>query len=223
MADRYRTRAFTALAWAAVTAFAFIMLIVSSGSRGFDVYDISQGISAITGSLVILAGSYILFAWSGVVMIFMVVAIQSSMTQEANSFLTRTGAIFGIIAGALFLLHGLIGGFGYFDLSYIESVRSAGYIREAYLPLTIISNRLLAAAISTMGLWLVLNNWPALQANSQPSSLPYLGLVAGAVALPGFLFPGGMFSLLALLLGIVWATLLGIQMMRQSTVLTANG
>ena len=218
MVDKYKISGTSILAWAAVTIFAFALLVVSSGSRGFDIYDISQGISAITDSPMILAGGYILFAWSGVALIFMVVAVDGSLTRGSNDYLARTGAIFGLIAGTLFLLYGLIGGFGYFDLSYIESVRSADYIREAYLPLTIITNRTLAAAISILGLWFVLTNWLTLQSRILPSPVSYLGLAAGVIALPGFLLPGGMFSLLALLLAIVWALLVGFQMLRQSNV-----
>lgn len=218
MVDKYKISGTSTLAWAAVTLFAFILLVISSGSRGFDLYDISQGISAIIDSPMILAGGYILFAWSGVALIFMVVAVDGSLTTGSNDYLARTGAIFGLIAGTLFLLYGLIGGFGYFDLSYIESVRSADYIREAYLPLTIITNRTLAAAISILGLWFVLTNWLTLQSRVLPSPVSYLGLATGVIALPGFLFPGGMFSLLALLLAIVWALLVGFQMLRQSNV-----
>lgn len=222
MVDKYKISGTSALAWAAVTIFAFTLLVVSSGSRGFDLYDISQGISAITDTPMILAGGYILFAWSGVALIFMVVAVYGSLTTGSNEYLARTGAVFGLIAGTLFLLYGLIGGFGYFDLSYIESVRSADYIRDAYLPLTIITNRMLAAAVSTLGLWFVLTNWLTLQSRIIPSPISYLGLAAGAIALPGFLLPGGMFSLLALLLAIVWATVVGFQMLRQSSFIAAS-
>ncbi len=222
MVDKYKISGTSALAWAAVTIFAFALLVVSSGSRGFDLYDISQGISAITDSLMLLAGAYILFSWSGVALIFMVVAVHGSLTRESNEYLARTGAVFGLIAGTLFLLHGLIGGFGYFDLSYIESVRSAEYIRDAYLPMTIMTNRMLAAGISILGLWFVLTNWLTLQSRIIPSPVSYLGLAAGAIALPGFLLPGGMFSLLALLLAIIWATLVGFQMLRQSNVIAAS-
>jgi hypothetical protein len=113
------------------------------------------------------------------------------------------------------LLYGLIGGFGFADLSYIQSVRSADYIRETYLPLSIITNRTLAAAITVSGLWFGLTNWFALQSKAWPRPVSILGLGAGAIALLGFVIPGGGFSLLGVLLGVIWAILVGLRLLRR--------
>ncbi len=42
MDDRYKIAGTSALAWAFLTLLAFVLLMVSSASRGFDLYDIAQ-------------------------------------------------------------------------------------------------------------------------------------------------------------------------------------
>jgi hypothetical protein len=212
----------TALAWAAITLLAFVLTVASSSARGFDVYDITQGVRAISEGSILLFGAHIAFAWSGAALVFLVVAIHGWLPAGSQSYLTQAGSAFGLIAAALFLIYGLLGGHGYLDLSYVQSVRSAEYITDAYLPLSLVLNRTLAAAITISGLWLALTNWRLLRANIFSPYVAYLGLGAGVIALLGFVMPGGGFSLLSLLLAVPWAILLGLQLLRRRT-LVASG
>jgi hypothetical protein len=222
MDDRYKISGTSTLVWAVLTLLAFVLLIVSSASRGFDLYDISRGVRAISDQAAPLAGGYFAFGWSGAALIFMVVAINGYLLAGSQSYLSKAGAAFGLIAGALFLIYGLVGGHGYLDLSYVQSVRSADYIRDAYLPLTIVSNQLLAAALTVSGLWLALTNWHFLRTELFSPLITYLGLAAGAVAVLGFVMPAGLFGLLSLTLGVLWGILVGLQLLRRRTLTTAS-
>jgi hypothetical protein len=47
-------------------------------------------------------------------------------------------------------------------------------------------------------------------------------LGAGAIALLGFVLPGGGFSLLGVLLGVIWAILIGLQLLRRSQIVASE-
>ncbi len=222
MDDKYKISGTSALAWAVLTLLAFVLLIVSSASRGFDLYDISRGVRALSDQAAPLAGSYFALGWSGAALIFMVAAINGYLLAGSQSYLVKAGAAFGLIAGALYLIGGLVGGHGYLDLSYVQSVRSADYIREAYLPLTLVINQLLGAALTVSGLWLVLTNWHFLRVELFSPLIAYLGLAAGAVALLGFVMPAFLFGFLSLALGILWAILVGLQLLRKGNLVTSR-
>ena len=65
------------MAWATITLIAFVLLIVSSFSRGNDNYDIARGTQAIIEQPALLAAGYIVFAWSGAALVFAVVAFRN--------------------------------------------------------------------------------------------------------------------------------------------------
>ena len=222
MDDKYKISGTSALVWAVLTLLAFVLLIVSSASRGFDLYDISQGLVALSDQTAPLVGGYFAFSWSGAALIFMVVAINLWLPVESNSYLAKAGAAFGIIAGALFLIFGFVGGHGFLDLAYVQSVQSADYIREAYLPLQLVSNQLAAAALTVSGLWLVLTNWHFLGEKLFSPLIAYLGLAAGAVALLGFVMPAALFGLLSLAISILWGFLVGLQLLRRRSLSPAS-
>jgi hypothetical protein len=83
------------------------------------------------------------------------------------------------------------------------STRLVAYLQDAYLPLVLMANRTLAAAVTVSGLWFSMVNLLLLRQQSLPPLLAYLGIGASGVALFGFVLPGGGFSLLSLLLGSV--------------------
>ena len=211
------------MVWAIITLIAFVLLIVSSFSRGNDIYDIARGTQAIVEQPALLAAGYIVFAWSGAALVFAVVAFRGLLPPDSQTYLANTGAAFGLIGGALFLFYGLIGGMGVLDLSYIQSVRSADYINGAYLPFAVMTNRTLAAAIAISGLWFVLINWHFLRIGALSRPLAYLGLGTGVIAVSGLVMPAGSFgSISLLLLGVPWGILLGFQLLRRPT-LVSNG
>jgi len=214
MNNKHKIAGTSVLVWAIITTAALVLMMTSSSLRGGDIYDISRGVEAISESSAVLYAAHIAFAWSGMAFVFAVVTIYDWLAADDINYWTRTGTAFGLIAGTLFLLYGLVGGFGYADLSYVQSVRSADYVWAAYLPLSIITNRTLAAAITVSGFWFGLTNWYALQNKVWPNPVPILGLGAGVVALLGFMIPGGGFSLLSILFGIIWAIWAGLRLLR---------
>jgi hypothetical protein len=223
MDDNNKISGASTLAWTILTLLAFVLLLISSSARGFDVYDISAGLRAITQGVALLFGGYIAFAWSGAALIFMVVAFHSWLPAVSQSHLSRSAAAFGLIAGALFLYYGLIGGHGYLDLSRVKSVRSAEYIADAYLPLALITNRALATAVSVSGLWFVLINWHFLRASIFSRFVAYVGLVTGVIALSGFVMPAGDFGVLSLLLlGVPWGIIVGLQLLRRRSLVSSG-
>jgi len=222
MNDKYKISGTSALVWAVITLLAFVLLLVSSSIRGSDLYDISQGTQAISDQVAPLVGGYFAFGWSGVALIFMVVALDGWLLGDSQSYLARVGAAFGLIAGALFLIYGLVSGHGYLDLSYVQSVRSADYIRDSYLPFTLLSNQIIAAALTLFGIWLVLINLQLLRVPLLSPLIAYLGLGAGAIALLGFVMPAALLGLLSLILGILWGLLIGFHLLRSRNLVTSQ-
>jgi len=222
MDNKHKIAGTSALAWAILTLLAFVLAIVSSSSRSFDLYDITRGVMAISEQTATVAGGYFAFSWSGAALIFMVVAINGWLLDGSNAYLARAGAAFGLIAGALFMIYGLVGGHGYLDLAYVQSVRPTGYIDQTYLPLTIINNQLLAAALTVMGLWLMLTSWHLLRAQLFQPLIAYLGLVAGAIAMLGFVMPAGLPGLLSLLLAVFWGILMGLHLLRRPNMVSSH-
>jgi hypothetical protein len=209
MKNSIRIFSLSAFAWAFFTIIGFTAIVLVSPRRGFDVYDLQGGMRALTELPVLVIGGQIIFAWAGVALVIMVLALNELIHNESISFTSKVASAFGLIAGALFLLLGLVGGFSSFELLYLQSTRSAAYIRDAFLPLAIITNRTHIAAIAVLGIWLVLVSWVGLQNRNLPPSVSYLGIGAGCIALLGFVLPGGGFGLLSSLLSALWAILAG--------------
>jgi hypothetical protein len=223
MDNNYRIAGTSIMAWATITLIAFVLLIVSSFSRGNDNYDIARGTQAIIEQPALLAAGYIVFAWSGATLVFVVVAFRNLFPADSQTYLVNAGAAFGLIGGTLFLLYGLVGGMGFLDLSYVQSVRGADYIGDVYLPFAVMTNRTLAAAIAVSGLWFVLVNWHFLRSGDFPRLLAYLGLGAGAIAMTGLVMPAGDFGAFSLLLlGVPWGILIGFQLLRRPTLVSSE-
>jgi hypothetical protein len=202
-----------AFAWALLTLSGFVTMVFGATIRNYDVYDIQVGMRALNEQPVLVIGGQIAFAWAGVVLVLMALGFYEWLPAASRSYTTRVATTFGIIAGALFLFFGLVGSHGTFDRVYIQSVRSAAYGQEAYLPLTLVMNRTQAAAITVSGLWFALTNWVALRSRVLPRLVSYIGLGAGVAALLGFVLPGGGFSLLGLLLSALWGILVGFRLL----------
>jgi len=220
MDNNYSIAGTSMMAWATITLIAFVLLIVSSFSRGNDNYDIARGTQAIIEQPALLAAGYIVFAWSGAALVFVVVAFRNLFPEESQTYLANAGAAFGLIGGALFLLYGLAGGMGFLDLSYVQSVRGADYIGDVYLPFALMTNRMLAAAISVSGF--VLLNWHFLRTGDFPRLLAYLGLGAGAIAMTGLVMPSGFGAFGLLLFGVPWGILIGFQLLRRPTLVSSG-
>lgn len=209
-----KVSAISAVAWALLSLSGFAMMILASRARGFDAYDVQAGLRALSHQPLLVIGAQLLFAWAGLALMLLALFFYDWLPPESRSSTARAAAAFGMIAGALFLFFGLVGGFSSSDLAYIQSVRSAAYVQAAYLPLSLAMNRSFAAAITVSGLWFALANLAALGSRALPQLTAWLGLAAGAVALTGFVLPGGGLSLLGLLLSGLWAVLAGFRMLR---------
>jgi hypothetical protein len=163
---------------------------------------------------ILAIGKQVTFAWSGAAFVLMVLAFYEWLPIELRSYSAKAATIMGLIAGATFLVAGLVGGFASSDLSYLQSVHAGESTTMAYLPLTLITNRGLAAAITISGFWFVLINWTLRQHATLPQSLSYLGLGIGIIAISGLVQPGADYGLLALPVAALWAILIGIWMLR---------
>ena len=210
MNNTNRISGISALAWAVLFLLSFTLLVLLGRALGFDVYDIEKGMRVLDQQPVLVIGEHIAFAWSGAAFVLMVLAFYERLPAEMRSYPPKAATAFGIIAGTLFLFHGLVGGFGSSDLSF----HSAAYVKDAYLPLTLVTNPALAAAITVSGLWFALTNWTMLHSNALPRRVSYLGLGVGVIAFSGFVQTGGDYGLLGLLLGALWAILVGIRLLR---------
>jgi hypothetical protein len=215
MNNKQKISGLSAFAWAFFALAGFAMLALVSPLRNYDLYDIEGGMRALNKQPVLVIGGQLAFAWAGVVLICLVLALYDWLPTDSRSLTAYMATAFGMIAGAFFLLFGLVGGFTSFDLRYIESVRSTDYVQNAYLPLTLVMNRTFAAAITVSGLWFALINWVALRGAVLPPFVSYLGIGAGMSALLGFILPGGGFSVLGLLLSALWGILAGFRLLRE--------
>ena len=202
----------SAFAWALLTLSGFVMTVLVASILNYDIYDIQGGLRVLSEQPALVIGRQIVFGWAGVVLVLMALAFYDWLPAESRSYTARAATAFGIIAGALFLSFGLVGGFASLDLAYIQSVRSAAYMQDAYLPLTLVMNRALAAAIIVSGLWFALANWVALRSRALPQLVAYVGLGAGVIALSGFVLPE--LTLLGLLLSALWGILAGFRLLR---------
>ncbi len=218
MKDTDRIFAYSSIAWAFFTLCGIILMILIAPFRNYNVYDIQGGMRALNEQPLLVIGGQIVFAWAGVALVFMVLAFNDVQPAAPRAFIQGAATTFGLISSAFFLLFGLVGGFASYELTYIQSSHSAAYVQEAYLPIMLIMNRLQAAAISASGLWFALANWLTLRNRAFSQWVAYIGLSAGMIALPGFVIPGGGFSLLSLLLSVIWGVLAGFQGLRRSTV-----
>jgi hypothetical protein len=211
----------SALAWALLVLAGFGMMVLVSPLREFDIYNLEGGMRALDERPVLVMASALAYAWAGLALVLLVMALDEILPGEVHALPSRVVKVFGLIGASFFLFYGLVGGFALFELRYIRSVHSAEYAAQAYLPLTLIMNRIFAAGITVSGLWFALGNWLALQARALPQTLAYLGLGAGLVALPGFLLPGGGFGILGLLLAALWGLLVAIHSLRARPALAA--
>ena len=173
----------SALTWALLSILGFAATMLLASIRNYDNYDIQAGLQALNEQPVLVIGGQIVYAGAGVVLVLMALAFYDWLPAESRSYTARAATAFGGIAGALFLFSGLVGGFSSLDLAYVQSVRSAAYVQDAYLPLTLIVSRALAAAIIISGLWFALANWVVLRSRAMPPFVSYVGLGAGVIAL----------------------------------------
>lgn len=109
-----------------------------------------------------------------------------------------------------------MGGFSSYELRYLLSNRSVEYVQSAYLPLAIIANRTLSAAITVAGVWFLLANLVGLKSAAAPDAISYLGLAAGGLALFGFFLPGGGFGLFSSILMAAWGLMAGFASLKTS-------
>lgn len=211
-----KTLSICAFVWAVFTIIGFSMLVLAAPIRNYDVYDVEGSMQALSEQPLLIIGGQVAFAWAGVALIFLVLAFQKWLPAEPRTFSTGAATVFGCISGTLFILYGLVGGFAYAELNYLRSVLSAEYIQDIYLPVTLLMNRTLAAALTVAGFWFALANRAALNWQMLSRLVAYVGIAAGVIALPGFLLPGGGFSILSMLISVVWGVLAGFHWLHTS-------
>jgi hypothetical protein len=144
--------------WGALVICGLIFGLLLAPACSYDIYDVQAGLRAYSQQPLLAVGAQIVFAGVGIVMILMVLSFHEGFMHYDKSYSTRAATVFGLVSGSLFLFYGLVGGFSSFDLIYIQSTRSAAYVQDAYLPLVLIANRTLAAAITVSGFgsaWLI--------------------------------------------------------------------
>jgi hypothetical protein len=219
MSDSRKILGFSAIAWAFFTLAGFTMMVLVSPLRNYDIYNLQGGMRALAERPVLVIAGQVAYAWAGIALVCMALSFKDWLPAISHTFFARGATTFAGIAGSFFLFYGMVGGLALFELRYVQSVHSAEYARQAYLPLTLVMNRTFAAAITVSGLWFTLANWMALQEHALPRVVPYLGLGAGLVALLGFILPGGGFGILSLLIGALWGILLGVHLLRVRPVL----
>lgn len=215
MRNKHKLAGVSVLVWVVFALLGLAMNIALAVQGRLDIYDIEAGLQFLEQMPLLVIGSHFFYGLAGVTFVFTVVAFYEWLSQETESYLARTSVAFGLIAGTLFLISGQIGSWGSVDLRYIQSMRSAGYVRAAYLPLAIVVNRMFAAAIIGLGLWFFLANLNILKNKALPSVIAYLGLGAGVLALSGLLLPGGGLGLLGFLLGTIWGILVGLLLLHK--------
>jgi hypothetical protein len=194
----------SALVWSLFILTGIILINQVGPFRNSDVYNIQGGLRALNEQPLLIIGGQIVFAWAGLAFLCMVILFYDWMRSEQNSSNLRIATVSGLISTTLFLFYGIVGAFTSFDMNYLQSVRGTAYVQEAYLPVTLIMNRIYASSITLSGIWFTVINWQLNGRHILPRFVPYLGIGAGILALPGFVLPGGGFSLLSLLLSALW-------------------
>ena len=214
MGNQHKLAGVSVLVWAVLALVGFALNIVLAALGRLDIYDSETALQFLEQRPVLVTGSHFFYGLAGIAFVLTAVAFYEWLPREGGGYLARVSITFGIIAGTLFFISGQIGGWGGVDLRYIEAIRSADYVREAYLSLAIVVNRMFAAAITVSGFWFFLTNLNMLKNESLPL-MSYLGLGAGVLALSGLLLPGGGLGLLGFLLSAIWGILVGLLLLRR--------
>lgn len=196
--------AVTILVWTAVTAVSAI--------RGLtDVYDTETGLALLDSDPLLVVAQPVVGALVGVALVLVVVALRDFLIDLGGpSYALRCSTAFGTMSATLMPAAGLVGGFGRYEIRYLGGVHPGEPVDLAYLPLALIANRLFAAGIAVMGLWLLLANLIVRRRRALANMASALGLAAGGLAALGFLLPGGGFSLFGLILTMPWAAWVGL-------------
>lgn len=215
MDNKHKRAGISVLVWAVLALVRFAMSIVLAIQGRLDLYDIEDALQFLKQMPVLVIGSHFFYGLAGVAFVFTAVAFYEWLPREGESYLPQTSITFGIIAGTLFFISGQIGSWGGVDLRYVQSIRSTDYVREAYLSLTIVVNRMFAAATTVSGFWFFATNLNILKNKTLPSVVSYLGLGAGVLALSGLLLPGGGLGLLGFVLSTIWGILAGSLLLRR--------
>ncbi len=126
--------------------------------------------------------------------------------------LTRLSVAAAVIASAAFLVLGIVRMVGIPELARLsaEGQAAAG---PAYLALNIVTHGFQIAGIFAWGWWALLASWAALRSAELPRLLGYLGLLWGVIGILAFAVAP--FSLIGVLIGLVWSVWLGVVLVRQ--------
>lgn len=196
----------------AVTILVWVVATTVLAGRGLtDVYDIETSLALLDSDPFLVVAQPVAGALVGVALVLVVVALRDLLIDMGGaSYALRCSTAFGTMSATLMVAAGLVGGFGRYEIRYLGGVHPTDPVDLAYLPLALIANRLFAAAIAVMGLWLLLGNLVVRRRRALPDGASSLGLAAGSLAALGFLLPGGGFSLFGLLLTMSWAGVVGL-------------
>ena len=215
MGNQHKLAGVSVLVWAVLALVGFALNIVLAALGRLDIYDSETALQFLEQRPVLVTGSHFFYGLAGIAFVLTAVAFYEWLPREGGGYLARVSITFGIIAGTLFFISGQIGGWGGVDVRYVQAIRSADYVREAYLSLAIVVNRMFAAAITVSGLWFLVTNLSIVKNKILPAVISYLGLGAGVLALSGLLLPGGGLGLLGFLLGTIWGILVGLLLLRR--------
>ncbi len=132
--------------------------------------------------------------------------------HRQTPMLTRLSVAAAVIASAAFLVLGIVRMVGIPELARLsaEGQPAAG---PAYLALNIVTHGFQIAGIFAWGWWALLASWAALRSAELPRLLSYLGLLWGAVGILAFAVAP--FSLVGVLIGLVWSVWLGVVLVQQ--------
>jgi hypothetical protein len=146
------------------------------------------------------------------VSLLLIVFALVSRVQDTSPVLMRVAMASGLVSVAFFLALGMIRFLGWPQLASLY-VRDPASAETAYAALSAIDSGMDGAALFTLAWWALLASWAAVQTETLPKGLAYLGMLLGVAGIIGGVVPG--VRPLALIVVLIWTPWLGIVLVRR--------
>jgi hypothetical protein len=168
-----------AVAWPILGLAGIAAIILREGAGVSDPFDGAQMMQFILESPLLYKLAPLTGVVAGCLLVVVALGMQERLAEGTPS-LTRLSAAFGVMAGGLFLLSGMMGLSGG-EMLVQAHTQNASTAQAAYLPVLIAADTAGAAGLVAMGLWIGLVGGVGLYSARLPRPLCYFCLVSGVM------------------------------------------
>ena len=174
-----KSAAWAAIAWPVLGVAGTAFTLPREGAGVSDPFGGAQMLPFILESPLLFKLSPLTGAIAGCLLVVVVLGVQERLAERAPA-LTRVSVAFGIMAGGLFLLSGMMDATSAEMLAQAHT-HNASAAEAAYLPTLVAADAAGAAGLVAMGLWLGLAGGAGLKSSRLPKPLCFLSLASGVL------------------------------------------